>query len=60
MVWLERFVTAEDGTRLFCREAGAGTPLLMIHGAACDSEFFLSLGARMWSQYRVILYDRRG
>lgn len=60
MVWRERFVTAADGTRLFCREAGEGTPLLMIHGAACDSEFFLALGARMRPQYRVILYDRRG
>ena len=60
MVWSERFITAGDGTRLFCREAGEGTPLLLIHGAACDSEFFLSLGERMRSQYRVILYDRRG
>lgn len=60
MVWSERFITAEDGTRLFCREAGEGAPLLLIHGAACDSEFFLSLGARMSEQYRVILYDRRG
>ena len=60
MVWNERFITAGDGTRLFCREAGEGTPLLLIHGAACDSEFFLSLGARMWPRYRVILYDRRG
>ena len=60
MVWRERFVTAGDGTKLFCREAGEGTPLLMIHGAACDSEFFLALGARMSQQYRVILYDRRG
>ena len=61
MVWIERFITAEDGTRLFCREAGEGTPpLLLIHGAACDSEFFLSLGARIWSRCRVILYDRRG
>ena len=60
MVWLERFITAEDGTRLFCREAGEGTPLLMVHGAACDSEFFLALGARMSERYRVILYDRRG
>lgn len=60
MVWNERYITAGDGTRLFCREAGEGTPLLLIHGAACDSEFFLSLGARMSEQYRVILYDRRG
>lgn len=60
MVWNERFITVEDGTELFCREAGEGTPLLMIHGAACDSEFFFSLGARMSEQYRVILYDRRG
>ena len=60
MVWRERFITTEDGTRLFCREAGEGAPLLMIHGAACDSEFFLSLGARMSVRYRVILYARRG
>ena len=35
-------------------------PLLMIHGAACDSDFYLALGGRMSGQYRVILYDRRG
>lgn len=60
MAWTEHFAAAEDGVRLFCREAGTGTPLLLIHGAACDSEFFLSLGARMSERYRVILYDRRG
>lgn len=60
MVWNERFITTGDGVRLFCREAGERTPLLLIHGAACDSEFFLSLGERMSERYRVILYDRRG
>lgn len=60
MVWTERYITAGDGARLFCREAGEGTPLLMIHGAACDSDFYLELGGRMSGQYRVILYDRRG
>ena len=60
MIWDERFIAAEDGAKLFCRAAGTGTPLLMIHGAACDSDFFLALGERMSGRYRVILYDRRG
>ena len=26
--------------RLFCRREGSGPILLLIHGVACDSEFF--------------------
>ncbi len=32
----------------------------MIHGAVCDGNFYSALAERMSSQYRVILYDRRG
>ena len=60
MAWDEQFITAWDGARLYCRVAGNGPWLLMIHGAACDSDFYLALGERMSGRYRVILYDRRG
>lgn len=60
MRWKEAAVTMKDGTVLFTRTAGKGLPLLMIHGAACDSAFFDELGLLLAAQFQVILYDRRG
>lgn len=55
--------TIENGdTRLYCRSFGDGAPLLMIHGACVDGDFFqetaqyLSLSQR----YTIYTYDRRG
>ena len=52
---------ADDGTRLFVRDWGAGSPVLFLAGWTLSSDFWryqmLSLKER---GYRVIAYDRRG
>lgn len=45
---------------LYYREYGAGTPLLMIHGVICDSDFFEDTAHYLAADHRVITYDRRG
>ncbi len=39
---------------------GEGTPLLMIHGIIGDGTFFEKSAVYLASDYRVIVYDRRG
>ncbi|WP_288776354.1 alpha/beta fold hydrolase [uncultured Eubacterium sp.] len=46
--------------RLFCRREGSGPILLLIHGVACDSEFFRETSAILAEKFTVISYDRRG
>ena len=45
---------------LFCRREGSGPTLLLIHGVACDSEFFHQASAILAEHFTVISYDRRG
>ncbi len=45
---------------LFCRREGSGPTLLLIHGVACDSEFFRQTSAILAEHFTVISYDRRG
>lgn len=45
---------------LFCRKEGSGPLLLLIHGVACDSEFFRQTSAILAEKFTVISYDRRG
>ena len=45
---------------LFCRREGSGPTLLLIHGVACDSEFFRQAFAILTEHFTVISYDRRG
>lgn len=45
---------------LFCRREGSGPTLLLIHGVACDSEFFRQASAILAEYFTVISYDRRG
>lgn len=45
---------------LFCRREGCGPILLLIHGVACDSEFFRQASAILAEHFTVISYDRRG
>ena len=40
MQWQEHLLHRDDGSTFFCRTVGEGQPLLLIHGAAVDSEFF--------------------
>lgn len=46
--------------RLFCRREGSGPSLLLIHGVACDSEFFRETSKLLAETFTVISYDRRG
>lgn len=54
-------VRARDGTRLFIREWGSGSPMLFVHSWALESAMwnhqFVELGAK---GIRCIAYDRRG
>lgn len=59
-MWHEGYAAMEDGARLYYRERGTGKTLLLIHGVACDSDFFLDAGELLARQFHVVLYDRRG
>ena len=56
---MECQVKTAHGT-LFCRREGSGPLLLLIHGVACDSEFFRQASAILSEKFTVISYDRRG
>jgi len=45
---------------LYCRRYGSGTPVLMIHGACVDSDFFHDAAECLSSLVSVTTYDRRG
>lgn len=49
-----------SGDELFCRIAGQGEPVLMIHGIISDSSFFEECASYLCKSYQVITYDRRG
>lgn len=48
------------GARLHVNAAGAGAPLLMVHGWAMDSRVFRPQTAGLAGHFRVITFDRRG
>lgn len=48
------------GIDLFYREAGAGEPLLLIHGGAGLADVWSSVLEPLARDHRVIAYDRRG
>ncbi len=56
---MEYQVKTAHGT-LFCRREGSGPLLLLIHGVACDSEFFRQASEILSEKFTVISYDRRG
>lgn len=56
---MEKYIDA-GGVRLFCRVYGQGEPVLMIHGACIDSDFFEETARLLSSRYKVFTYDRRG
>lgn len=45
---------------LFCRVTGNGPPLVMVHGACVDCDFFREASLILSKQHRVYTYDRRG
>ncbi|MBO4368284.1 MAG: alpha/beta hydrolase [Clostridia bacterium] len=57
---METYITTSDNVRLFCRVTGEGTPLLLIHGAMVDADFYLEIQQVLSKRMKVITYDRRG
>jgi pimeloyl-ACP methyl ester carboxylesterase len=55
-----RHVTAPDGVRLACEVAGAGTPLVMVHGAGSARWSFDLLRPQLERDFTVWALDRRG
>jgi pimeloyl-ACP methyl ester carboxylesterase len=49
-----------DGGELSYRAAGAGSPLLLIHGVGPDSRPWSPTFEQLASSHRVVAYDRRG
>ncbi|MBR3151170.1 MAG: alpha/beta hydrolase [Erysipelotrichaceae bacterium] len=56
----EQYIKTDDGVRLFCRVKGSGRPLLLIHGAMVDADFYNEVQELLSGNYMVITYDRRG
>lgn len=56
---MEYQIETAHGT-LFCRREGSGPTLLLIHGVACDSEFFRKVSEILSKKFTVLSYDRRG
>lgn len=56
----QEFYVKNDTVKLYCRRYGKGKPLLLIHGAACDCDFFATTAAYLARFYTVYTYDRRG
>lgn len=56
----ERYITMDDGTQLFIRTAGEGEPVLLIHGAMVDADFYGDMQEILSAGMQVITYDRRG
>lgn len=53
-------VIAPDGTSLGVLRVGAGTPLVVCHGAFTIAQDWLPFAAHMATNHTVYLYDRRG
>lgn len=49
-----------DSANLFFQRIGKGEPLIMIHGACVDSDFFADTAKILARWYTVYIYDRRG
>jgi 3-oxoadipate enol-lactonase len=49
-----------NGIELAYELRGAGTPLVMIHGAQGDQSMFVGLAAAFAPEYRVLTFDQRG
>ncbi|MGH9045832.1 MAG: alpha/beta fold hydrolase [Acidimicrobiales bacterium] len=61
--WTEHYFTVDDGTKLHWVEMGAGTPVVLIHGAggsAVGNWFVNGIAPALASTNRVIGLDMRG
>ena len=53
-------ITTDDGIRLYCEEAGHGTPMLFVHEFAGDLRSFESQMRHYARRYRCIAFNARG
>lgn len=53
-------VTSSDGTTLGLARAGAGYPVLLIHGTTGAKEDWTEVQRRLADEFEVVTYDRRG
>ncbi len=51
---------AFDGAELFYRDAGAGAPIVLVHGSAGGADAWSAVAHVLSASHRVIAYDRRG
>ena len=49
-----------NGTELFHRELGEGSPILLIHGLGGSADVWGEAFALLSEHHRVVAYDRRG
>jgi pimeloyl-ACP methyl ester carboxylesterase len=49
-----------DGTELFYRQGGSGSPVLLIHGLGGNADVWDEAFELLRSHHRVVAYDRRG
>src|SRR3712207_6709366 len=53
-------VTSADGTVIAFDQTGAGPPLVLVSGAACDRAVDRPLAEGLAAHFTVLNYDRRG
>jgi non-heme chloroperoxidase len=54
-------ITSQDGTEIYYRDWGTGTPVVLIHGWPLNSDMWEKQATYLVEQgFRVITYDRRG
>ncbi|MBV8770769.1 MAG: alpha/beta fold hydrolase [Deltaproteobacteria bacterium] len=54
------YVTADDGVKLYCEEAGEGYPIVFVHEFAGDHRSYESQIRYFARRYRCIAYNARG
>lgn len=58
---MNSFIIEVTGTTLYCRQYGnEGTPVVLIHGACVDADFWRDCAEILCKHHRVFTYDRRG
>jgi pimeloyl-ACP methyl ester carboxylesterase len=59
MVQTERYVESYDGTRLFTRSIGEGTPLILCDGVGCDGFIWRYIWEKFAGDFKIIHFNYR-
>lgn len=58
---MKTFIIEATGLNIHCRQYGnAGSPVVLIHGACVDADFWNDCAVYLSKYHRVFTYDRRG